>query len=252
VDNPVLGTALGLAARGWPVFPCRPGGKEPAVAHGFKDATTDPRVIEWWWERMPTANLAIATGMPAVDVLDIDRKAGVDGTVGLERLRRAGLLAGALGTVRTPSGGVHVYYRGTLQSNGALRGHGVDFRGHGGYVLVPPSVVDDRPYTLLEWRSGARGQALDWDRCRRLLIPPSPTRDRPAPTGGDVTALARWLARQPEGSRNNSLYWASCRAVESGHESELDVLVAAALQAGLDEREARRTVASAARRLGPA
>lgn len=30
--------ALAYAQRGWPVFPCQPGGKEPATRHGFRDA----------------------------------------------------------------------------------------------------------------------------------------------------------------------------------------------------------------------
>ena len=40
-----LGQALDYARRGWPVFPCRDGSKEPATRHGFKDATTDPGTI---------------------------------------------------------------------------------------------------------------------------------------------------------------------------------------------------------------
>ena len=32
--------ALAYARHGWPVFPCQPGGKEPATRHGFLDATT--------------------------------------------------------------------------------------------------------------------------------------------------------------------------------------------------------------------
>jgi hypothetical protein len=37
--------ALAYAAHGWPVFPCQPGGKQPATPHGFHDATTDPDKI---------------------------------------------------------------------------------------------------------------------------------------------------------------------------------------------------------------
>src|SRR6266542_926058 len=65
--------ALAYASHGWPVFPCQPGGKEPATRHGFHDATTSPDRIRSWWRRQPAANLAIATGRPGPDVLDIDQ-----------------------------------------------------------------------------------------------------------------------------------------------------------------------------------
>src|ERR1022692_3212452 len=45
----LAGAAAGYIAVGWPVFPCKPGSKEPDTAHGFKDASTDPDVISAWW-----------------------------------------------------------------------------------------------------------------------------------------------------------------------------------------------------------
>jgi len=43
-----------------PFVPCKPGSKEPATRHGFKDATTDPSQIRAWWTQNPDCNLAIA------------------------------------------------------------------------------------------------------------------------------------------------------------------------------------------------
>ena len=40
-SDSLLGQALAYASRGWPVFPCLPGAKEPATTHGFHDASTD-------------------------------------------------------------------------------------------------------------------------------------------------------------------------------------------------------------------
>lgn len=248
----VLDTALSLAGNGWPCFPCKPNAKTPAVEHGLKDASTDPDMIRLWWTWWPDANVAIATGQPGPDVLDIDTKTAADGMASLAQLDRAGLAEGYLGVVRTPSGGLHRYYRGTNQRNGSIARRGVDFRSAGGYVLAPPSIVDGRPYEVVEWRVGARGRALDWSRVKALLDPPRRISPQTAPPGGDVTALARWLARQPEGGRNNAAYWAACRCVESGHGTELDVIVAAAVESGLPEQEAHKTVMSAARRLGAA
>ena len=67
-----LRQALAYAARGWPVFPCQAGQKTPATAHGYRDATTDPEQITAWFTRNPHQNLAIATGAPGPDVLDVD------------------------------------------------------------------------------------------------------------------------------------------------------------------------------------
>lgn len=252
----MLDTALKLAANGWPVFPCKPGAKVPATEHGFKDATTDPAVIRRWWTRLPLANVAIATGQPGPDVLDIDVKGAGDGMAALQRLEAAGLVVGALGIISTPSGGLHMYFRGTRQGNGSIAKHGVDFRGLGGYVVTVPSLVDGRAYELLEWRAGARGTALDWAACKALLDPPRRRSPASFPTSGDasddLSSLGRWLARQPEGGRNNACFWAACRAVETGHESQLGVILDAAIAAGLPEWEARRTVESARRKVGAA
>jgi hypothetical protein len=143
----VLGQALAYAAAGWPVFPCKPDAKEPDTAHGFKDATTDPVVIRAWWQRRPDRNVAIATGTPGPDVLDVDVSAEGTGWAGFNRLKRVGLLTGAGAIVRTPRGGLHAYYRGTGQPCGSLTraGHFIDFKASGGYVLAPPSRVHGKP-----------------------------------------------------------------------------------------------------------
>src|SRR5690349_24273155 len=87
------GQALRYAAHGWPVFPCRPGSKEPATRHGFLDASTDPGQIRSWWRRQPSANLAIATGRPGPDVLDVDQHGPAgSGFAAFRRLRDEGLL----------------------------------------------------------------------------------------------------------------------------------------------------------------
>ena len=112
--------ALAYAAAGWPVFPCKPDQKAPDTAHGFKDATTDPAVIRRWWRPWPDRNVAIATGAPGPDVLDVDVKPDGSGFPAFNRLKRAGVLAGARALVRTPSGGLHAYFAGTGQPCGRL------------------------------------------------------------------------------------------------------------------------------------
>ena len=257
-----LAAALAYATAGWPVFPTRPNAdpcpepddcpcKRPLIpkrdgGNGCKDAITDPSQIRAWWRRWPDANLAIATGAPGPDVLDVDIKPDGDGWAAFNRLKAAGMLTGARALVRTPSGGLHSYYAGTSQRNGKLARHHLDFRSAGGYVLAPPSRVHGKPYELLDHRSGADGR-LDWQAVTRLLEPPRPAGRPHGRDAGDLGKLAAWVAAQPEGNRNDGLFWAACRAAEAGH-GDLDGLVAAAMQAGLSEAEARRTVVSAARK----
>lgn len=176
-----LGWALWYAARGWPVFPCLPGAKEPATGHGVLDATTDPAVITAWWRRWPDANIGIATGAPGPDVLDVDTHPGEDGWASWNRCKRAGLLAGCFRLVSTRSGGLHAYFAGTDRGCGRLRAEGLDYQARGGYVIAPPSYVlaDEKgpagAYVLIEDRPPT-GAALPWDAVKRLLRPP---RERP-------------------------------------------------------------------------
>lgn len=243
----MLDAALGYAARGWPVFPCRPGAKVPATPRGFRNASTLERDVRSWWAASPEANVAIATGAPAVDVLDLDVKDGGNGFEAFNRLKRAGMLSGAMTLIRTPSGGLHVYYAGSGQRSGSLHRYRVDFKAAGGYVLAPPSVVGAGTYEVLDSRAGGAG--IDWAAVVRLLDPPRPARPnrRRGRRGVGVEQLAAWLARQCVGNRNKALFWAACRAIEGGQAANLPTLVGAAVDAGLTEREARRTVDSAFR-----
>jgi len=199
MTDAILRQALAYARRGWPVFPCQPGQKIPATRHGFRDATTDEQQITAWFTRHPGRNLAIATGTPGPDVLDVDQH-GPDGTGfgAYARLRRAGLLTGASAYVRTPSGGLHAYFTGTAQRNGHLPDHHLDFRSAGGYILAPPSHVGGHPYQLLTTTSA--GGHLDWDAVTQLLQPqrqqqrPGPARPRTMPSRG-------WPAGSPSSPR---------------------------------------------------
>jgi len=86
-DDSTLRQALAYARRGWPVFPCLEGQKVPATRHGFRDATTDEQQITGWFGRDPGLNVAIATGAPGPDVLDVDvHGAAGNGYVALGRL----------------------------------------------------------------------------------------------------------------------------------------------------------------------
>ena len=247
-DDPALRQALAYARRGWPVFPCLPGQKIPATKHGFRDATTDPGQITAWFTRRPDCNLAIATGHPGPDVLDIDHHGPAgNGYPAYFRLREAELADEPAASIATPSGGMHAYYNGTDQHCGHLPGHHLDFRSAGGYVLAPPSRINGYPYILIR-NPGGHGH-LDWAAATRLLQPgrqPERPQPRSAP-GRDLGHLARWVASQPEGNRNSGLYWAANRALETDPAADLGPLAAAARQAGLTDLEITRTLNSARR-----
>ena len=164
-----LRQALGYAARGWPVFPCQAGRKIPATAHGYRDASTDPG-------RLPTGSFATPgptwRSPPAPRARRPGRRSSRlqgAGFSALIQLRDAGLLDGAAACVRTPGGGMHVYFAGSGQRNGHLPACHLDFLAGGGYVLAPPSTVGGKPYLLL-WELGGRG-GLDWAAATRLLQP---------------------------------------------------------------------------------
>lgn len=141
--------ALALAARGWPVFPVKPRGKTPLTAHGFKEATTNPNLIERWWDRHEQANVAVATGKTMrAWVLDVD---GAEGSASLTALEaELGALPETLESA-TGGGGRHLFFawpEGRVIGNRANVRPGIDVRGEGGYVVVPPSVTE-RPYAWL-------------------------------------------------------------------------------------------------------
>jgi hypothetical protein len=246
MTDATLRQALAYARRGWPVFPCLPGQKIPATRHGFHDATTDEQQITAWFGRGGW-NLAIATGAPGPDVLDVDEHGPAgNGYPAFSQLRRVGLAGGAAAYVRTPAGGMHAYFTGTRQHSGRLPGHHLDFRSQGGYIVAPPSEVGGKPYQVVA-KPGGRS-ALNWDAVTRLLEPQHPHRPQARPASDlDLAHLAGWVARQPEGNRNAGLFWAANRALDADQAADLSLLAVAARQAGLGDKEITRTLDSARR-----
>lgn len=140
--TPLHQTAREYAAAGIPVFPVQVGGKRPLPGSaGFKDATTDLATIDAWWEEADY-NLAISPESGGWVVVDID---GPEGE-GSWAARGAGP---ATYTVKSPHGR-HLYYAGSMPPSASKIGAKLDIRGRGSYVLVPPSVVDGLPYTVLD------------------------------------------------------------------------------------------------------
>lgn len=259
-EAPDLATASAMLARGnIAVFPCVPGGKQPLTTHGFRDATCEPATVQSWWGRWPDANIGMPTGMASgVDVVDVDVHPGGSGFTWFERARAAGHAEGWAWLVRTPSSGIHAYFVRSgpeVQRSWQVPSRHIDFRGDGGYIIVPPSRVAiadgaTRPYELIAVAQHLP-EPVDAAALRSFLEPLRPTRP---PAGMPVVGsrgdkLAAWVAERPVGSRNHGLFWAACRMVEDGHpfNATADLLGDAARSAGLSEQEAMTTIRSAYR-----
>ncbi len=132
----LLAAALAYAAAGYPVFPCQPD-KSPYTKNGYKDATTDPAQIELWWKEHPHALIGMPTGMESgVAVVDLDIKKGKDGFKQVTDWEtRSSVIS------RTMTGGAHLFFQNDdrVYCTSDKIAKGVDTRGEGGYVIVPPS-----------------------------------------------------------------------------------------------------------------
>lgn len=153
--------ALWYAEHGIHVFPLQPGRKMPLakcdrckargcpgpaecghdLCHGLLDATTDLERINTWWTDAPRRNIGIATGHE-FDVVDIDGLPGQQSRTAHWDPTFAKIDDDAIAKVLTPRpGGMHIWVPPTGDGNAAGIVPGVDYRGTGGYVLAPPSVI---------------------------------------------------------------------------------------------------------------
>ena len=126
------------------MFPCIPDGKQPACTGGFKAASTSIEQIDRWWSENPAYNIGMCPEAAGWAVVDVEHD-GLDDWAKIENGRLP-----ATYTVGTPRGGKHYYFAGSLPSKvRPFGGLAVDTRGVGGYVLVPPSIVGGKPYSVI-------------------------------------------------------------------------------------------------------
>lgn len=194
--------ALRYAELGFRVFPIAPGTKAPLTEHGHLEATVAPDVISRWWQGRPNANIGIAT--TNLLVVDVDAEA----TWLHEDVQKALDLAIAPISL-TANGGTQYLFRQPPGKDwrctiGKLAPH-VDTRANGGYIVVPPSVLEgNKPYRWapgqeLEVAPGALPLPPDW-----LVV----ELDRLAsgtPTLASVAAAGPESNKIPSGQRNATL-----------------------------------------------
>ena len=135
-----MGRAESLAAQGFKVFPIAAGKKAPPLWSDWPTRASTLVTAEW----RDDCNIGIHCD--GLIVLDIDTgKGGDESLAALELLYDLPPTR----TVRTPSGGRHLYYSGPAVGNSVGRlGRGVDIRSRGGYVVAPGSRTDAGAY---EW-----------------------------------------------------------------------------------------------------
>lgn len=147
VESDLRRVALEYARAGFRVHPVRRD-KTPHLARGVLDATSDPRLISWFWRRWPQAGIGIATGA-GLAVIDVD---GPQGAASLAALEREHGPTPATVETLTGGGGRHLWFRSAepLRNSAGLLGPGLDVRGENGYVVAPPS--RHRNGTIYSWK----------------------------------------------------------------------------------------------------
>jgi hypothetical protein len=247
-----LEAAVAYARLGYAVFPLTPGEKKPhgrLVPHGLKEASREEATITTWWRSCPGCGVGVLAP-EGVLVLDFD-----DPTA-WERVKEEYPTLGDAPRQRTPKGGYHVFLRlpqGVELSATVRKLAGVDLRGMGrAYVVASPTrLADGRGYT---WEvplvKPEDLPLIPEDLLLRLLPPPPAPREvvvgssSPRRLRALLESYAAAVASAPEGTRHNTLIRYAVAAGGliphglSPEEAE-EVLVAAAMQAGLPEREAR-------------
>jgi hypothetical protein len=259
--NTYYRTAQDLIRLGQPVFPCRSTGtkaKAPLTKNGLHDATLDVAEVKRWWKTKGDSAIGIPTGI-VWDVLDVDTKEAADGRIHLPRLQKLGLLNGCKKVVKTPSGGWHLYFKAAPGlTNKAHALLGLDVRSKGGYVLAPPSWIDDEDKSVGAYEDmgetvGSTDEPLLWDLIVKSLAPVNDDTKKPIELLGyerqaSVASLKGWLSERQPGERNNALHWAVCRCIDNGIDPY--ELADIALLLGLTDEEVSLTINSALRRAG--
>jgi hypothetical protein len=220
----MLERALEYLQLGYPVFPvcspkmgrhqhgrsaCSSPGKRPLVGwEPYQTRLPTINELRSWWDRWPLANIGMPTGaLSGVVVLDCDSGDA----------RQVAMAEGGLGT--TPAvwtgkpGGIHYWLRhpGETVSNFARRRPGLDFRGDGGYVLVPPSWhASGAQYRWVEGTAQlAPAPCPPW--LLDLLHGGSGSSSSNEDTYGEPLDLDAFLEGIPEGGRDDAIWRYACK-----------------------------------------
>lgn len=234
------------------MFPVWPGKKNPLYPTNWQnDATTDPDLLGRYFAN-PENNIGVICG-DRFDAWDIE-VAHLPTFYAWARSNHVELPITPVAA--TGRGGIHIITEPT-GVNGTrylyLDGEHIgELKSTGGFILVSPSVTEGRYVWLRAPDRLSPQPAPPW--LLSLLERPRgtvrrfPTRITSVEQGmAQLTALALTVQTRTEGYRNSWLYWAARRAIEEGVpvNTARRVLVASAIESGLEPFEATRTFESA-------
>jgi hypothetical protein len=186
---------VAFARRGWRLVPCK--GKKPFIKRWPQQATCDVSQLEAWAEQFIKCNWAATTGPESgFFVLDLDGNAGLGW---LAAQVNAGNELPETWTVRSARG-LHLYFAWpaglNIRTSTNKPATGVDIRGAGGCVVIPPSVHPDGPMYAVVDDACPVAPAPLW--LLKLLCEPAPASATPGPAVPDFEIV-------PEGHRNDTL-----------------------------------------------
>ncbi|WP_331750643.1 MULTISPECIES: bifunctional DNA primase/polymerase [unclassified Streptomyces] len=259
-----------VPGRGTPTADCeecrRPGHNPSGCAclqagrwcHGLHAATLDFARIEQWWSTHPGLGVGVACGPANLVVIDIDahgqqppdrdlllpgipipRSVDLGGLAnGFHTLGVLAALRGAVSPaddettlrVRTPSGGLHVWYRArgshrwqcsTGSNSSRALAWQVDVRAHGGYTVVPGTVAAAGIYTAVGPMNepAALPNWLAHELARTGHLPPADVpAPRPVPPRARQAVIAAGGGRGPAGGAFSGALGevTACAAVPGG------------------------------------
>jgi bifunctional DNA primase/polymerase-like protein len=230
---------------GWRVFPLVPRSGLPAIRDWPNRATADESTIEEWWSwSFPNHGVGVVTGkVSGIWVLDLDVKKGLDGPqelVNIVQREHVDEQPPDTFTVRTRSGGTHLYFAWPEGENELVRNStgviapGIDVRGDRGYVRAPLRTNDvissTRPVAAPRW---LLEKALNAKRYRSDERSGPWTRDTSVDAIEVALRAGRKLGAVASGSRNDALNRAAFLLGRWSHETGVTVTQAqTALQEG--------------------
>ena len=159
VPNSALDHARGLIARGCKLVPVYARTRKPVGNDWQNNATDDIEQVSAWLDAGYIYGVAGGHPLPAgghLLIVDLDVKDGKDGIAELAKYGNAPETF----TVRSPSGGLHLYFT-TWDAYGCSPGgfrrldekgrdvSGIDIRGRGGHCVGPGCTRDGKPYEVI-------------------------------------------------------------------------------------------------------
>ena len=137
--------ALNYAKLNFKVFPLKVNTKDGHICKSWKkEATTNETIIRNMWKE--NYNVAVVTGNGLM-IIDVDVKNGKDGLKSIEPFLDK---FPKTFTVKTPNGGYHYWYLVNKEVPCKVNLYdGIDIRGEGGYIIAPPSIVDNKSYEII-------------------------------------------------------------------------------------------------------